>query len=103
MMSSSYGFTNSGLHPFMVALEIKGANPVDAMAITRMSNCLANLGVWTVQDLLKLTRKDLMSIPNMGKKSVDFMHAALVRRGLPSRLGLPAQYTTGIGELDRGQ
>ena len=43
----------------------------------RTTNCLEERGIFTVQDLLNCTRKDLLSISNFGEKTLEEVFAAL--------------------------
>ena len=43
----------------------------------RTTNCLEERGIFTVQDLLKCTREDLLSISNFGEKTLEEVYMAL--------------------------
>ncbi len=43
----------------------------------RTTNCLEERGIFTVQDLLNCTRKDLLSISNFGEKTLEEVYKAL--------------------------
>lgn len=43
----------------------------------RTTNCLEERGIFTVQDLLNCTRKDLLCISNFGEKTLDEVYSAL--------------------------
>jgi DNA-directed RNA polymerase subunit alpha len=43
----------------------------------RTTNCLEERGIFTVQDLLKCTRQDLLSISNFGEKTLEEVYKAL--------------------------
>ncbi len=43
----------------------------------RTTNCLEERGIFTVEDLLKCTPKDLLSISNFGEKTLDEVYTAL--------------------------
>ena len=43
----------------------------------RTTNCLEEKGIFTVEDLLKCTREDLLSISNFGEKTLDEVYKAL--------------------------
>lgn len=47
----------------------------------RTTNCLEERGIFTVEDLLKSTREDLMSISNFGEKTLEEVYLALERFG----------------------
>ena len=47
----------------------------------RTTNCLEERGIFTVHDLLKCTRADLLSISNFGEKTLDEVYRALERIG----------------------
>ena len=43
----------------------------------RTTNCLEERGIFTVNDLLHCTRKDLLSISNFGEKTLEEVYKAL--------------------------
>ena len=43
----------------------------------RTTNCLEERGIFTVRDLLRSTRQDLLSISNFGEKTLEEVYAAL--------------------------
>ena len=43
----------------------------------RTTNCLEERGIFTVRDLLKCTREDLLSISNFGEKTLEEVYLAL--------------------------
>ncbi|MBN2023386.1 MAG: DNA-directed RNA polymerase subunit alpha [Pirellulales bacterium] len=43
----------------------------------RTTNCLEEKGIFTVEDLLKCTRDDLLSISNFGEKTLEEVYKAL--------------------------
>lgn len=43
----------------------------------RTTNCLEEKGIFTVEDLLKCTRADLLSISNFGEKTLEEVYKAL--------------------------
>ena len=43
----------------------------------RTTNCLEERGIFTVQDLLRCTREDLLSISNFGEKTLEEVYKAL--------------------------
>jgi len=43
----------------------------------RTTNCLEERGIFTVHDLLKCTRDDLLSISNFGEKTLEEVYKAL--------------------------
>jgi DNA-directed RNA polymerase subunit alpha len=45
----------------------------------RTTNCLEERGIFTVRDLLKCTRDDLLGISNFGEKTLEEVYAALER------------------------
>ena len=47
----------------------------------RTTNCLEERGIFTVHDLLKCTRSDLLSISNFGEKTLEEVFKALERIG----------------------
>jgi hypothetical protein len=51
---------------------------VEALQLSvRPSNCLLHAGIATVGELLKQSREDLLSLPNMGRKSLDEIYTRL--------------------------
>jgi hypothetical protein len=73
--------------------------PVDSRSITslripkRIYDCLRNMGITEVEEVARLSAKKLLSLNNMGKKSVQQLEEALTLRGL--RLATKFQY---VGE-----
>jgi len=47
----------------------------------RTTNCLEERGIFTVNDLLNCSPKDLLSISNFGEKTLDEVYAALDKIG----------------------
>lgn len=47
----------------------------------RTTNCLEERGIFTVHDLLKCTRADLLSISNFGEKTLEEVYKALEKIG----------------------
>jgi len=43
----------------------------------RTTNCLEERGIFTVEDLLRCTRDDLLSISNFGEKTLEEVYKAL--------------------------
>lgn len=43
----------------------------------RTTNCLEERGIFTVRDLLRSTRQDLLSISNFGEKTLEEVYQAL--------------------------
>ena len=43
----------------------------------RTTNCLEERGIFTVEDLLKCTREDLLSISNFGEKTLEEVYKSL--------------------------
>lgn len=43
----------------------------------RTTNCLEERGIFTVRDLLRCTRKDLLDISNFGEKTLEEVYASL--------------------------
>lgn len=43
----------------------------------RTTNCLEERGIFTVRDLLRSTRQDLLSISNFGEKTLEEVYLAL--------------------------
>ena len=43
----------------------------------RTTNCLEERGIFTVRDLLRSTREELLSISNFGEKTLDEVYQAL--------------------------
>jgi DNA-directed RNA polymerase subunit alpha len=43
----------------------------------RTTNCLEERGIFTVEDLLKCTRDDLLAIANFGEKTLEEVYLAL--------------------------
>jgi len=66
-----------GLHPIIVELGI--TNPGICI---RLSNCLTNDKIKTMEQLLERSESDLLKTPNMGFKSLKVLIDALEKRGL---------------------
>ena len=49
--------------------------------VVRTVNCLEDNGIFTVQDLLNSTPKELLEIPNLGEKTLDTIYLALEKIG----------------------
>lgn len=47
----------------------------------RTTNCLEERGIFTVEQLLRCTRKELLSISNFGEKTLDEVYKALEKIG----------------------
>ena len=47
----------------------------------RTTNCLDELGVTTIGELLKCTREELLSVPNFGEKTLEEVYKALEKLG----------------------
>ncbi|MCA9189455.1 MAG: DNA-directed RNA polymerase subunit alpha C-terminal domain-containing protein [Pirellulaceae bacterium] len=47
----------------------------------RTTNCLEERGIFTVEDLLKSTREDLLGIQNFGEKTLEEVYHALEKVG----------------------
>jgi DNA-directed RNA polymerase subunit alpha len=47
----------------------------------RTTNCLEERGIFTVEDLLKSTPSDLLSISNFGEKTLEEVYTALEQIG----------------------
>ena len=47
----------------------------------RTTNCLEERGIFTVEDLLKCTREDLLGISNFGEKTLEEVYLALEEFG----------------------
>ncbi|HUS39506.1 MAG TPA: DNA-directed RNA polymerase subunit alpha C-terminal domain-containing protein [Pirellulales bacterium] len=47
----------------------------------RTTNCLEDRGIFTVNDLLNCTPKDLLGISNFGEKTLDEVYTALASIG----------------------
>ena len=50
--------------------------------IVRTDNALKSIGILTVYDLVQKTERDLMKVPNMGKKSLNEIKDVLESKGL---------------------
>ena len=61
----------------------------------RTTNCLEDRGIFTVEDLLRSTREELLSISNFGEKTLEEVYKALEGVGF-SRQPKPASAS---GEL----
>ncbi len=55
----------------------------------RTTNCLEERGVFTVHDLLKCTRDDLLSISNFGEKTLEEVYKSLESIGFFRRSRQP--------------
>ena len=51
----------------------------------RTTNCLEEKGIFTVQDLLRCTRDDLLDISNFGEKTLEEVFSALESIGFPRK------------------
>jgi len=66
-----------------------GENPILKTSISkqnfsvRVLNCLKENGVETVGDLIKITRRDLLSSRNFGRKSIYEIEDFLIENNLP--------------------
>jgi DNA-directed RNA polymerase subunit alpha len=49
--------------------------------VVRTVNCLEDNGIFTVQDLLNSTPRQLLEIPNLGEKTLDTIYVALEKIG----------------------
>ena len=49
--------------------------------VVRTVNCLEDHGIFTVQDLLNSTPKQLLEIPNLGEKTLETIYEALEKIG----------------------
>ena len=49
--------------------------------VVRTVNCLEDNGIFTVQDLLNSTPKQLLEIPNLGEKTLETIYVALEKIG----------------------
>jgi DNA-directed RNA polymerase subunit alpha len=49
--------------------------------VVRTVNCLEDHGIFTVEDLLNATPKQLLEIPNLGEKTLDTIYQALEKIG----------------------
>ena len=56
----------------------------------RTTNCLEERGIFTVEDLLKCTRDDLLSISNFGEKTLEEVFLALESVGFYRQSRQPA-------------
>ena len=54
-----------------------GMSTAEIGLTVRTTNCLEERGIFTVEDLLNCTRKDLLSISNFGEKTLDEVYKAL--------------------------
>ena len=45
----------------------------------RTTNCLEERGIFTVNDLLRCTRDELLSIPNFGEKTLEEVYGCLAK------------------------
>lgn len=50
--------------------------------IVRTDNALKSIGILTVYDLVQKTERDLMKVPNLGKKSLNEIKDVLKSKGL---------------------
>ncbi len=62
----------------------------------RTTNCLEERGIFTVDDLLRCTRDDLLSISNFGEKTLEEVYRALEGIGFcrKAKRDRPAQDVT---------
>jgi DNA-directed RNA polymerase subunit alpha len=51
----------------------------------RTTNCLEDRGIFTVEDLLRSTREELLSISNFGEKTLEEVYKALEGIGFSRR------------------
>ena len=66
---------------------ILGNTPIARLELNiRAENCLRSIGIRTIGDLLPFCERYLLETPNLGKKSLNEIKAALAGQGL--RLGL---------------
>jgi DNA-directed RNA polymerase subunit alpha len=49
--------------------------------VVRTVNCLEDNGIFTVQDLLNSTPRQLLEIPNLGEKTLETIYSALEKIG----------------------
>ncbi len=49
--------------------------------VVRTVNCLEDHGIFTVEDLLNSTPKQLLEIPNLGEKTLETIYMALEKIG----------------------
>jgi Bacterial RNA polymerase, alpha chain C terminal domain len=67
--------------------------PIDDLEITvRSANCLKAESIYYIGDLVRLTEMELLKTPNLGKKSLTEIKAALSARGLS--LGMKMEKST---------
>jgi DNA-directed RNA polymerase subunit alpha len=64
----------------------------------RTTNCLEERGIFTVHDLLKCTRSDLLSISNFGEKTLEEVYKALEKIGF-FRTSAPAGEREVVGNV----
>ena len=55
----------------------------------RTTNCLEERGIFTVEDLLKCTRENLLSISNFGEKTLEEVYKSLEDIGFRRNLSEP--------------
>ncbi len=67
----------------------------------RASNCLKELGISYIGDLVQKTENDLMYIPNFGKKSLNEIKEALAHIGLVLGMNVPGWPPSNIDELSK--
>lgn len=63
---------------------------------TRTLNCLNAEGITTVKQLIKKHPKDLLKIPNLGKKSFDEIEQFLKQHNLPFGVGFDVVKHTAV-------
>ncbi len=60
--------------------------PIDELELTvRSANALKSENIFTIRDLVNLTEKDLMNLPNLGKRSLVEVKEALTTHGYQLR------------------
>jgi DNA-directed RNA polymerase subunit alpha len=72
-----YECTGESILPRLLAMSIKGLDLSDRTFV-----CLKNGNVFTVDDLLKRTYRDLLGIEDLGKSGVDEVVEQLSKLGL---------------------
>jgi DNA-directed RNA polymerase subunit alpha len=63
----------------------------------RTTNCLEEKGIFTVHDLLKCTRADLLGISNFGEKTLEEVYRALEKIGFYRSAQLSSAQSTALG------
>ena len=77
-MMSQWGQTGSGL-----SADLNKDGTIDELDLpTRIYNSLRNGGVETIGQLLETPRKDLISMRNMGGKSIGVIEEKLKEKGI---------------------